>query len=166
MSGEPRIREARPEELAAAGDLVVRAYLGLEGPSHSAYLERIRDAAGRARHCPILVAVDADDGALLGCVTYVPDHANPFAELEREDEAGFRMLGVAPEAQGRGVGQALVEACIARGHADRRSGMAISTSPTMRTAHRLYERLGFRRAPTRDFDPVPGVHLWAYVLLL
>jgi hypothetical protein len=36
----------------------------------------------------------------------------------------------------------------------------------MTTAHRLYERLGFRRAPDRDFEPVPGILLWAYVLPL
>lgn len=166
MSHEIRIREARPGELAAAGALVARAYQGLGGDPHLEYLEHIRDAAGRASYCPILVAVDADDGALLGCVTYVPDHANPFAELEREGEAGFRMLGVAPEMQGRGVGRALVEACVARARADGRSGIAISTVQAMRTAHRLYERLGFRRAPERDFDPVPEVHLWAYVLAL
>ena len=29
-------------------------------------------------------------------------------------------------------------------------------------AHRLYERLGFVRAPGRDWTPVPGVDLWAF----
>jgi hypothetical protein len=36
----------------------------------------------------------AADGAILGCVTYVPDHRSLFAELEVPGEAGFRMLGV------------------------------------------------------------------------
>ena len=162
------VREARPDELAAAGDVVVRAYLALGGepPSegYRAYLEEVRDAAGREAHAPILVAVDADRGMVLGSVTYVPGPGNPFAELARDDESEFRMLGVAPEAQRRGVGEAMVRACMARARADGRCAIAISTSPVMRDAHRLYERLGFRRAPDRDWSPVPGVELWAYVL--
>ena len=162
------IREARPGELAAAGDVVVRAYraLGGGGDAHEAYLEHVRDAAGRARHCPVLVAVDEGTGEVLGSVTYVPGPGNAFAELAGEGEGEFRMLGVAPDAQGRGVGAALVRACIAWARADGRRGIVISTTPVMHAAHRLYEHLGFRRAPERDWVPVPGVELWAYVLAL
>lgn len=160
------VREAVEDELDAAGRLVADAYVAggsLGGDDHW-YLDHIRDARGRARHCPILVAVGVPGGELLGCVTYVPAAGNSFSELEVAGEAGFRMLGVASAAQGRGVGQALVEACIARARADGRSGLAISTGPEMAAAHRLYRRLGFRRAPDRDFEPVPGVRLWAFVL--
>jgi ribosomal protein S18 acetylase RimI-like enzyme len=162
------VREARPAELSTAGDIVVRAYraLGGGGDSHEAYLEHVRDAAGRARHCPVLVAVDEGTGEVLGSVTYVPGQGYAFAELAGEDEGEFRMLGVAPEAQGRGVGAALVRACIERARADGRRGIVISTSPVMHAAHRLYEHLGFRRAPERDWVPVPGVELRAYVLAL
>ena len=164
------VREARPEEHDRAGEVVVRAYLTLAefAGGHAgaaAYLEHVRDVRDRALECPVLVAVDAD-GAILGCVTYVPDHLSRLAELEVSGEAGFRMLGVAPEAMGRGVGRALVEACIALAREAGRTGIAISTAPEMAAAHRLYERLGFRRAPARDFEPVPGVRLWAYVLAL
>ncbi len=164
------VREARPEEHDRAGEVVVRAYLTLEvfAGGHAgatAYLGQVRDVRDRAGECRVLVAVDAD-GTILGCVTYVPDHGSRFAELELPGEAGFRMLGVAPEAMGRGVGRALVEACITLARGADRTGIAISTSPDMAAAHRLYERLGFRRAPARDFSPAPGVRLWAYVLAL
>jgi hypothetical protein len=33
----------------------------------------------------------------------------------------------------------------------------------MSSAHRVYERHGFRRAPERDWSPVPGVDLIAFV---
>jgi ribosomal protein S18 acetylase RimI-like enzyme len=164
VSGSFIVREALPGELAEAGDVVVRAYRALEGVPHEPYLAHVRDATGRARACPVLVAIEPQGGRVLGCVTYVPDHRNPFAELAGETEAEFRMLGVLPEAGGHGVGEALVRACIARARTDGRRGIAISTSPVMRRAHRLYERLGFRRAPERDWTPVPGVRLWAYVL--
>jgi ribosomal protein S18 acetylase RimI-like enzyme len=158
------IREALPTELDAAGDVVVRAYGTLPGaqhPGHAEYLASVRDAAQRARHCAILVAIDAASGELFGSVSYVPDARNPYAELEHDGESGFRMLGVAPEARRRGVGEALVRTCIARARAAGRSGMAISTVPTMVAAHRLYERLGFVRAPDRDHEPVPGIELCA-----
>lgn len=162
------VREARPDELVAAGDVVAAAYLELDprtAREHHAYLGQIRDAPGRARICPVLVAVDGE-GRVVGSVTYVPGPDNPYAEVELAGEAGFRMLGVAPGAQGGGVGRALVQACIERARAEGRSAIAISTRPVMRTARRLYERLGFRRAPERDFAPIPGVELLGYVLEL
>jgi ribosomal protein S18 acetylase RimI-like enzyme len=162
------VREARPDELDDAGRRVADAYIAIDAirPEDAWYLERIRDARERSRHCPVLVAVEEGSGAVLGCVTYVPGPGNPLAEIEVDGEAGFRMLGVAPAAQRRGVGEALVRACVDRARLAGRRGIAISTGVEMLAAHRLYERLGFRRAPDRDFDPVPGVHLLAYTLAL
>ena len=76
------------------------------------------------------------------------------------------MLGVAPDARGRGVGRALVEACVERARVAGRSAVAITTEAAWTDARRLYERHGFRRDPERDFEPVPGVFLVAYVLEL
>ncbi len=160
------IRLARDDELEAAGRLVADAYRTQPGMDEAGgYLDQVRDARGRAGDADILVAVD-DDGTLLGCVSYVRDHASPLAELELPDEAGFRMLGVAVGARGRGVGASLVDACAARARTAGRRGLAITTEPSWTTAQRLYERLGFQRAPARDFEPVPGVRLWAYTLAL
>jgi ribosomal protein S18 acetylase RimI-like enzyme len=162
------VRDARPDELEMAGRLVAEAYVaaGVLDADHVEYLEEIRAAARRAVHCPVLIAVEEGSGDILGSVTYVPGAGNPYAELEVEGEAGFRMLGVAPAAQHRGVAGALVRACIERARAAGRLGLAISTGDDMAPARRLYEGLGFRRAPERDFDPVPGVHLIAYTLAL
>ena len=72
------------------------------------------------------------------------------------------MLVVDPGSRGRGVGAALVRECLDRAHAAGCHRMVISTKPEMHAAHRLYERLGFVRAPERDWSPVPGVDLLAY----
>ena len=61
----------------------------------------------------MLVAVD-DDGTLLGGVTFVPDGDSPLAEHDVDGASSIRMLAVAGTAQGRGVGEALVRACIDR----------------------------------------------------
>lgn len=161
------VREARPDELDAAGQVVVAAYRAAgEADDQHGYLAIVADARGRSRHCAILVAAEEGSGRLIGSVSYVDGPQNPFAEVEVEGEAGFRMLGVAPGAQGRGVGEALVRACIERARADGRRAVAISTGPSLLAAQRLYERLGFVRVPERDFDPVPGVHLIGYRLEL
>jgi GNAT superfamily N-acetyltransferase len=156
------IREVRPEEWATLGDLIVAAYR-VVGEDEPGYLEHVRDVAGRAAVCPVLVAVD-EAGRVLGGVTYVPGPGTAFSEMEVAGEAGFRMLAVDPAIQGRGVGQRLVEACIERARREGRSGLAILTRPFMGEAQRLYGRLGFRRAPERDWEPAPGVELIAFVL--
>lgn len=146
------IREPEPGELAPLGDLVVAAYDAIgatEGDDE--YVPVLLDVARRAREALVLAAVDDETGALLGCVTYVPDPANPWAEQLREGEASIRMLAVSPAAQGRGVGTALVEACLARAGAEGRSGVFLHSLPIMTAAQRIYERFGFRHVPERDW---------------
>jgi ribosomal protein S18 acetylase RimI-like enzyme len=157
-----RIREVQPEEYVAVGDLVVAAYASIE--SDVEYLERIRDTGGRAAVVPVLVAV-GPDGAILGTVTYVPG-PGPYAECDDPAGAGVRVLAVSPHAQGRGVGRALVLACIERARRDDRSMLLILTRPSMRSAQSLYESLGFERDPATDSQLEPGEWLWGYRLAL
>jgi ribosomal protein S18 acetylase RimI-like enzyme len=155
------IREIRPDECDALGELTVQAYAGLLSPDDLEYLDELRDVAGRSAVVPVLVAVD-QEGRVLGGVAYVPGPGTPLSEAERDDEAGFRMLAVDPAATGRGIGRALTEACIARARAAGRAGMTLYTLPSMTVAHRLYESLGFRRDPERDWEYLPGEWIWSY----
>ena len=66
------------------------------------------------------------------------------------------MLAVAPEARGKRIGEALVRACIERAMNDGARAVVLWSQPTMPAAHRLYERLGFVRAPERDQEDVRG----------
>ena len=160
MDSPVTVRRAAPDELDAAGAVVAAAYAA-DGFAHDEYLVEIADARTRARDAEVLVAVS--DGELLGCVTFaVPP--SPWAEISSPGEAEFRMLGVSPAARGRGVGDALVRACIdeARGLGARR--LVLCTQPSMAVAHRLYGRLGFVRDPARDWTPVPGIDLVGYTL--
>jgi ribosomal protein S18 acetylase RimI-like enzyme len=158
------VREARPEEYAAIGELTVDAYVAFpEMAADSEYAGEIRDVARRALDCPIFVAVD-DDGRVLGGATYVPGPGNPYAEVERDGEAGIRMLAVAPKAQHRGIGTALTAALIDRARSDGRDGMAILSLASMTAAHALYERFGFQRVPDRDWEYIPGAFLLCFAL--
>ena len=140
---------ARPEEYAAAGNLVVDAYRRLpDAGQTSAYEPRLRDVAGRAAVATVLVAVAAD-GMLLGSATYV-DSPGELAESGDDRDAHIRMLAVAPASQGKGVGRALVNACIERARAAGKHRILLKTRPSMTAAHRLYEGLGFRRESSLD----------------
>lgn len=159
------VRLVRSDEHQAAGALVVAAYAALPGAHLSGgYGAELADVARRSREADVLVAVRGKD--LCGCATYVPDRRSPWAELLEGDEAGLRMLAVVPSAQRHGVGRALLDACIGRATAGRRSALLLHTTPWMTAAHRLYEGAGFLRFPERDWAPDPDVPLLAYRLAL
>jgi ribosomal protein S18 acetylase RimI-like enzyme len=156
------IRPVQPDEYEAAGRLVVAAYEALPGNHMSGgYAEELADVARRASEAEVLVAAD---GRLLGCVTFVPDASSPWGEMFEDDEAGIRMLAVDPAAQGRGVGQALLAACLERARQLGQAGLFLHSTPWMTAAHRLYQRSGFQRVPERDWLPVPDVPLLAFRL--
>jgi len=89
----------------------------------------------------------------------------PAVPQKRVDEAAtIRMLGVAPEARGHGVGEALMRVCIERARASGQRRVRLGTRTSMTAAHRLYARLGFRRDSEHDWSPAPGISLLAFVL--
>lgn len=156
-----QVRVATPADFAAAGRISVTAYR--EGGHFTGdaefYAAKLADAATRAGQCDLLVAVDAASQDVLGTVAYCP-HGTPLTELCEEGEAEFRMLAVDPAAQGRGVGEALVRACIERARdAGCRALVLCSRSDVAFSAIRLYERLGFTRTPEKDWSPAEGISL-------
>jgi len=156
------IRPVRTDEFDDVGELVVTAYRQLPDGTHSRYERVLRDVAARAAAADVLVAVD-DEGRLLGSVTYVGE-PGPYAESEDPDEATIRMLAVAPATQGRGIGTELVSACIDLARVAGRRRIGLVSRPSMLAAHRVYDRLGFRRDAGRDFVGEDGTELIGYSL--
>lgn len=157
-----QVRPARPAEFPAVAGLTVAAYEA-DGQlaDESGYATVLADVATRARHGEVLVAVDGVTGVVLGSVTFTLPGGR-YAEISRPGEAEFRMLAVAPAAQGRGVGVALVRACVARATAYGCTAVVICVRDGFAVAaRRLYTRLGFVREPERDWSPLPGVDLQA-----
>jgi ribosomal protein S18 acetylase RimI-like enzyme len=155
------VREARPEEYPTVARLTVAAYRA-DGQLDAVdeYEGQLTDVAGRAAAGVLLVAVDEQTGAVLGTVTFVLP-GSLYAQLAGADEAEFRMLAVDPAAQGRGVGEQLVRACLTRAAELGCSSVIICTRDFAAAAHRLYARLGFQREPALDWSPRPGVDLVA-----
>lgn len=95
------------------------------------------DAAARRLREPIR-------GRLLGTVSLVrADSAQ--SRLATGEEAELRLLGVAPEARGRGIGEALALAAQEEALTWGAPAVVLDTGTLNLTSQRLYERLGYER---------------------
>lgn len=146
---------ATPGEIAGAGEVTAAAYLsdGLLTAEHP-YTRELRDAARRAAEATLLVALGpggpgSAEPSVVGTVT-LARRESPWAEFAEPGEVELRMLAVAPGARGRGVGEALMRSALGEAVALGAHRVVLSTLDSMRTAHRLYGRLGFVAAPARD----------------
>jgi predicted N-acetyltransferase YhbS len=162
------VRVAEPAEYAEAGRVTAGAYRAddllrrTDGVIDTDYEAELTDAGRRAREAELLVAVD--DGQVLGTVTWCPP-TSPWRELATcPDQAEFRMLSVATAGRRRGVGRALVKACLDRALAAGMREVLLSSLPQMTAAHALYGEFGFVRALELDHSPKPSVDLWAFRL--
>lgn len=145
---EPEIRHVRPAEFERVGDLVVDAYAAMFDLGD--YEEELRRVEHRSQHAEVIVAVL--DGSVAGTLTYVPG-LGPYAEGDDPDAGWIRMLAVAPEFRGRGIGAALVEWCVRRARTSGRERIVLHTTDPMTDAQRMYVRLGFSRAADLDWQP-------------
>ena len=164
------IRVALPGEYAEAGRVTAEGYHAddllrrPDGLIDNEYEAQLADADRRAHVADLIVAVD--DGKVLGTITWCPP-TSPLRELAtRPDQAEFRMLSVAPAGRRRGIGRALVAACLDRARAEGMREVLLSSLPLMTAAHALYREFCFVRAPELDHIPKPDVHLWAFRLSL
>ncbi|HEX8696780.1 MAG TPA: GNAT family N-acetyltransferase [Longimicrobium sp.] len=163
------VRDARDDERDAVRELTLRAYAeyaGVMEPSAWAGLERsVRSALDSEAGAERIVAEHR--GALVGSVMLFPPAAATYGGGAKP--AGWpelRLLAVAPEARGLGVGRALVDECVRRARAAGAAELGLHTSKSMRAAIRMYERMGFVRAPEYDFRPEGAELVTAYRLPL
>ncbi len=156
-----QLRRLGAGESGPVGALTVAAYEPFLSGAEDFYRDRLADVARRDREAEVWVALEGEE--LLGNVTVCPP-GSPWCELAADGEGEFRMLAVAPTAQGRGVGHALAALVVERFRRDGARAVVLSSLPAMAGAHRIYERLGFVRAPHRDWSPGAGVDLLAYRL--
>jgi GNAT superfamily N-acetyltransferase len=153
------IRQARADEYAALGKLLVGAYATLPGmPSPQEqpdYYAMLEDVAARASKpaLSVFVAIDAA-GDLLGSVDFIDDMAqygSGGTASTVTNAVGIRLLAVGDAARGKGVGKALTQFCIGRARELGNARIVLHTTRMMQTAWAMYERLGFERFPEIDF---------------
>ncbi|MBI4303706.1 MAG: GNAT family N-acetyltransferase [Chloroflexi bacterium] len=160
------MRDARVEELDEVAQLLRDAYQQyatfVPSPAWEAYLEDISDVRGRLADSQLVVA--EVDNRLVGAVTLYLEGLHYSERGWPQGWAGIRLLAVHPAYRGRGIGRALMEECIRRCREHGIATIGLHTTEIMDIARRMYERMGFKRAPEFDFQPAPSIVVTAYRL--
>jgi predicted N-acetyltransferase YhbS len=152
------IREAVPEDYPEIARIAAEAYLAagyFEDPEHP-YMRQVADVAYRAARGTVLVA--ERDGRIVASVTVMAP-GDGFEQVATEGEFEFRLLVVDPAVQRSGAGSALVREVEARARRAGATAVVLTTGVGWEGPNALYPRLGYRRAPERDW-PIPGTDIW------
>jgi len=141
------MRDARPEDRAAIEDVTIAAYqeyAPIMQERWEIYRHSILGTLADVRPAEQIVA--ARGATIVGTVLLFPA-GTAFKAPGGVDVSlaapEIRLLAVAPAARGLGVGAALVNEC-------------------MQVAMRMYERMGYVRAPELDFSPAPEFVIKGY----
>lgn len=140
------LRDARPDETDTVFRITLAAYQQyakyMPAEAWQEYrnniLENVRDL-GNGAH--IVAELEEIVGSVL-LKSPVPPAS---------DAPEIRLLAVAPDARGHGIGRKLTEECIRRARAQGYRSVTLHTTEIMAVALQMYERMGFVRAPDLDF---------------
>lgn len=154
------IRAFLPGEAAQVDTLALQAFAQYreayqDWPAFQAKIGNLSALAGVGE---MIVAEAA--GRLVGAVAYAGPNV-PKAEFFRPEWPIMRMLVVAPEMRGRGIGRWLAEECLRRARRDGAAVFALHTSKLMQVALPMYQRMGFRQVASTP--PIHGVDYCVYV---
>ena len=164
------IRDARLSDYDAIQAVTLAAYQEYAPlmPAHwESYRRNILTTLADVKPAEQVVA--EQDGNVVGAVLLYPagtvfSSADGIQITLRWPE--IRLLAVRPDARGQGVGTALMQECVRRARQAGAAALTLHTTDIMRVAMRMYERMGFVRAPELDFHPVPDVTVKGYRLTL
>jgi ribosomal protein S18 acetylase RimI-like enzyme len=116
---------------------------------------------------PILVRdchsfVCEENGRLLGMAYLVPS-GNP-TKVYSAETSYIRMVGVHPDASGKGIAQALTKLCMEKAKETRETMISLHSAEIMYDARHIYEKLGFKKI--RLLDEHYGLVYWLYEMTL
>jgi ribosomal protein S18 acetylase RimI-like enzyme len=156
-----RIRDARADDRDAVEAVTLAAYqqyAAVMPALWEGYRQNIVSTLAAAP--PDVQIVAENSGRIVGSVLLYRTGtviARPGGDSLTLASPEVRLLAVAPAARGKGVGDALMRECVARSRASGAESLTLHTTDMMQAAVRLYERMGFVRAPEIDFQPAPGI---------
>jgi ribosomal protein S18 acetylase RimI-like enzyme len=162
------VRRVRPEEDVVAGEVTASAWGPAGSPEDQEWLSfRARISDVTSRDAVAIVYIATEDNCILGSVTLemedrIGDEENltPLAI----DEAHVRVLGVAPAARRRGVGQILMSHCADVARRNGKARLTLNTSVKNSSAQSFYQAIGYVRLT--DLELEDGSKLCSYELKL
>ena len=160
------VREARPEDDAVVGDLLVEAFLTqyakkLPDVVYGDERKReLRDVASRRKVATVLVA--EVDGQVVGTVALFKPGA-PGSEAWLPNAADLRGLATAVSHHGMGLAKPLMDAAEALAREWGVDAVCLHVRRGAEGVGRMYLRRGYVREPVGDLD-LPTVFLEGYVL--
>lgn len=154
-----QIREAAAKEFNEIGKLMVEVYSSLDGfpkphqqPDYYKMLANIGSFTQKPK--TKLIIAKAQEESIGGAVIYVGDmkyYGSGGIATNLKNAAGFRLLAVSPTHRGKGLGKLLTEKCIQVAKEEKHKELIIHSTKAMKIAWKMYEKLGFKRAPELDF---------------
>ena len=146
------IRNYKSADAAAINKLAVKAFSDYSDhyENWQEFSHRLKSFSSMSSHGEIIVATS--NGEIVGAVGYLsaqkdkPDHFPKNTPI-------IRILVVAPEKRGVGLGRKLTQECINRAIRDKSKSIALHTSPIMKVALPMYQRMGFER-----FSHAPDIY--------
>lgn len=140
----PVIRDFQPSDAPQVNALALRAFEQFKDAYDDwpVFRAKIANLSSMADVGEIIVA--AAEARIIGAVAYVGPGA-PKAAFFRPEWPIMRMLVVAPDFRGLGIGRTLAEECLRRAQRDGAAVFALHTSELMRVALPMYQRMGFKR---------------------
>ena len=164
------LRDAQEDDREAIREITLdayRVYAPMMGPLWEFYQKSILETLADVTPAEQIVA--ERDGAIVGAVLLYPAETvfhRPGGESATLAWPEFRLLAVAPAAQGMGIGAALATECIRRARQSGAAVLTLHTTAMMQVAMDMYERMGFQHTPDLDFYPAPNVTVKGYRLVL
>ena len=153
------IRNARPEEFKATGELMIQVYSQLDGfpkPAEQPMYYKMLENVGEFTSKPVtelLIAV-SNEGRIDGAVVYFGDmqyYGSGGTATKEKNAAGFRLWAVSSDVRGMGLGKLLTLKCIEKAKEMKLGQVVIHTTRAMQTAWAMYEKFGFKRSEDLDF---------------
>jgi ribosomal protein S18 acetylase RimI-like enzyme len=158
-------RMADPKDVSALRELGLASYGRLKNVMTPDNWKKMESVLNSDETFPVLVSscfpfVCEENSRLLGMAFLVPS-GNP-TKIYSADTSYIRMVGVHPDADGRGIAQTLTKLCIDKARETDEKTIMLHSAEIMYAARHIYEKLGFKKI--RILDSHYGLEYWLYQL--
>jgi ribosomal protein S18 acetylase RimI-like enzyme len=160
-------RAANKNDLPALEELGVASYGRLKKQMSSENWLKMETLLKSDQTFPVLIRdchsfVCEENGRLFGMAYLVPK-GNP-TKVYSAKTSYIRMVGVHPDAGGKGVATALIKLCIEKAKETDETMISLHSAEVMYDARHIYEKLGFQKI--RLLDEHYGLKYWLYEMAL